>query len=92
MYMGHLSALELIDLSGNRLVTLSDTFMRNLDEQFLVRPLVLNIQREMFACNCESASFVRWTRVTHVRLTGKEPPKCTTSCVASRAATSWSYV
>ena len=76
MYMGHLSALELIDLRGNRLVTLSDTFMRNLDEQFHVRPLVLNIQREMFACNCESVSFVRWMRMTHVRLTGKDQLTC----------------
>ena len=63
LYMGHLTALELIDLSGNHLVTLSDTFMRSLDKQFLVRPLIIDIQREKFACNCESVSFVLWMRV-----------------------------
>ncbi|KAI0239996.1 hypothetical protein LSAT2_009304 [Lamellibrachia satsuma] len=67
--MRYMEALEYIDVSGNRLVRLRDTFTAMLDQHFHVRPIELNAQREMFVCNCESVSFVRWTRVTRVRLT-----------------------
>ena len=50
--------------------------MTNLDQQFRVRPLIVNIQREMFTCNCRSVPFVRWTRVTHVRLMEKDQLTC----------------
>ena len=72
----HLLELERIDLSGNRLVSLSDVFMTKLDRRCHVRSIEVNMQREMFMCNCESVSFVRWTRVTHVRLTEKDQLTC----------------
>ncbi|KAI0241516.1 hypothetical protein LSAT2_024492, partial [Lamellibrachia satsuma] len=67
--MRYMDALEYIDVSGNPLVRLSDTFTAMLDQHFHVRPIELNAQRGKFVCNCESVSFVRWTCVTHVRLT-----------------------
>ena len=76
IYMNSLRDLEYINLSDNRLMTLSDTFMSRLDERVHVRPLVVDLQREMFTCNCDSLSFVRWTRVTHVRLASKERLTC----------------
>ena len=72
----HLTSLEYIDLSDNYLMRLSDTFMATLDQQFQVRPFEISIQSYMFMCNCESASFVRWTLVTHVRLTDKDRLTC----------------
>ena len=72
----HLTSLEYIDLSDNYLMRLSDTFMATLDQQFQVRPFEISIQSYMFMCNCESASFVRWTRVTHVRLTDRDRLTC----------------
>ena len=66
--MDSLIDLEYIDLSGNRLLSLSDTFMSKLDEMVHVRPLAVDLQREMFMCNCDTLSFVRGTRVTHVQL------------------------
>ena len=50
--------------------------MTNIDQQFRVRPLIVNIQRDMFTCNCRSVPFVRWTRVTHVRLMEKDQLTC----------------
>ena len=41
-----------------------------------VNPYQVNVKREMFTCNCESASFVRWTRVTQVRLTEIDQLTC----------------
>ena len=76
IYMNHMRTLEYIDLSGNRLISLSDTFMSTLDQQFNVRSLSINIQREVFACNCESVSFIRWTRVTSVQIVGRERLTC----------------
>ena len=77
LYMDSLRDLEYIDLSGNRLISLSDTFMSKLDEMVHVRSLAVDLQREMFMCNCDSLSFVRWTRVTHVQLVSKEGLTCT---------------
>ena len=71
-----LSALEYLDLSGNRLLPLNVTFLDRLDRLNRHRPLEVNIQRNMFACTCMSTSFVRWTRVTHVRLTNKDNMTC----------------
>ena len=71
----NMEGLEYIDVSGNRLVRLSDAFTAMLDQHFHMHPIELNAQREMFVCNCESVSFVRWTRMTHVRLT--EPDRLT---------------
>ena len=71
LYMDSLIDLEYIDLSGNRLISLSDTFMSTLDEMVHVRSLAVDLQREMFMCNCDTLSFVRWTRVTHVKLVNK---------------------
>ena len=76
IYMNSLRDLEFIDLSDNRLMTLSDAFMSRLNERVHVRPLVVDLQREMFTCNCDSLSFVRWTRVTHVRLASNERLTC----------------
>ncbi|KAK2193179.1 hypothetical protein NP493_14g06035 [Ridgeia piscesae] len=74
IYMDNMEALEYIDLSGNRLVTLSDAFMTTLDQH--VHVLTVDIRREMFVCNCESVTFLRWSRVTHVRLTEKDKLTC----------------
>ncbi|KAI0233785.1 hypothetical protein LSAT2_015994, partial [Lamellibrachia satsuma] len=74
--MRHLLELERIDLSGNRLVSLSDAFMENLDRRCQMRSIEVNVQREMFTCNCESIEFVRWTRVTQVRLTEMNQLTC----------------
>ena len=71
----NMEVLEYIDVSGNRLVHLSDTFTAMLDQHFHVHLIELNVQREMFTCNCESVSFLRWTHVTRVRLT--EPDRLT---------------
>ena len=75
--MDSLTDLEYIDLSGNRLTSLSDTFMSKLDEMGHDSPIAVDLQHEMFMCNCDSLSFVRWTRVTHVQLVSKERLKCT---------------
>ena len=72
-YMDSLIDLKYIDLSGNRLISLSDTFMSKLDQMV---PLVVDLQRETFRCNCDSLSFLRWTRVTHVELVSKERFTC----------------
>ena len=72
----HLPELKHMDLSGNRLLRLSDAFTAKLDKASLVRPLELNVQREMFVCNCESALFVQWIRKTHVRLPGRDQLTC----------------
>ena len=76
MNIHHIATLEYIDLSGNRLFRLSDAFTAELDQPFQGRPLVLNLQRQIFTCNCKSASFVRWTQATHVRLTYPDRLKC----------------
>ena len=76
LYVDSLMDLEYIDLSGKRLLSLSDTFMSKLDEMVHVRPLVVDLQREMFMCNCDLLSFLRWTRVTHVELVSKERLTC----------------
>ena len=68
----NMEMLEYIDVSGNRLARLSDAFTAMLDQHFRVHLIELNVQRQMFTCNCESVSFVRWTRVTHVRLTERD--------------------
>ena len=72
----NMEVLEYIDVSGNRLVRLSDTFTAMLDQHFHVHLIELNVQREMFTCNCESVSFLRWTRVTRVRLTERDRLTC----------------
>ena len=72
----NMEVLEYIDVSGNRLARLSDAFTAMLDQHFHVHLIELNVQREMFTCNCESVSFVRWTRVTHVRLTERDRLTC----------------
>ena len=72
----HFLVLEYIDLSGNRLVSLSEIFMKDLDRLSLSRPLEVNVQREMFECNCESVPFLRWRRVTDVRLSDKDQLTC----------------
>ena len=77
LYMDSLIDLEYIDLSGNRLMSLSDTFISKLDEMVYIRSLAVDLQREMFMCNCDTLSFVRWTRVTHVQLVSKEQLTCT---------------
>ena len=74
--MRYMEALEYIDVSGNRQVRLSDTFTAMLDQHLHVHLIELNVQREMFSCNCESVSFVRWTRVIHVRLTERDRLTC----------------
>ena len=77
LYMDRLIGLEYIDLSGNHLISLSDTFMSKLDEMVHVRPLVVDLQgKKMFMCNCDLLSFVRWTRETHVELVSKERLTC----------------
>ena len=77
LYMDSLIDLEYLDLSGNRLKSLNDTFISKLDEMVHVRSLAVDLQREMFMCNCDTLSFVRWTRVTHVQLVSKERLTCT---------------
>ena len=72
----NMEVLEYIDVSGNRLVRLSDAFTAMLDQHLHVHLIELNVQREIFTCNCESVSFLRWTRVTHVRLTEKDRLTC----------------
>ena len=72
----NMEVLEYIDVSGNRLVHLSDTFTAMLDQHFRVHLIELNVQRQMFTCNCESVSFLRWTRVTRVRLTERDRLTC----------------
>ena len=76
IYMDRLVALEYIDLSGNRLVTLSHAFMTKLDIQFQKHDLTVDIRYEIFMCNCRSLSFIRWLRVTPVGLTEKETLTC----------------
>ena len=76
LYMDSLIDLEYIDLSGNRLISLSDTFISKLDGMVHIRSLAVDLQREMFMCNCDTLSFVRWTRVTHVLLVSKERLTC----------------
>ena len=76
MNIHHIATLEYIDLSGNRLFRLSDAFTSELDQPFQGRPLVLNLQKQIFTCNCNSASFVRWSQVTHVNLTNKDRLMC----------------
>ena len=72
----HMVSLEYIDLSDNYLMRLSNTFMAKLDQQFNVRSLDVNIHSHMLICNHNSASFVCWTRVTHVRLTDRNHLTC----------------
>ena len=74
--LGHMTSLEYIDLSDNYLMRLSDTFMAKLDQQVNVRPLEVNIHSHMLICSHNSASFVCWTRVTHVRLTDMNHLTC----------------
>ena len=76
VYVDSLIDLEYIDLSGNRLISLSDTLISKLDEMVHVRPLAVDLQREMFMCNCDSLSFLLWTRVTQVELVSKERLTC----------------
>ncbi|KAK2173739.1 hypothetical protein NP493_852g00007 [Ridgeia piscesae] len=76
IYMDHIINLEYIDLSGNRLITLTDTFMSTLDQQVHIRHLTINIQREMFACNCETLSFIRWIRVSSAQIPARENLTC----------------
>ena len=81
LYMDSLIDLEKIDLSGNRLTSLSDTFMSKLEKMV---PLVVDLQREMFTCNCDSLSFLRWTRVTHVKLFSKERLTCASGDIRNK--------
>ena len=76
IYMDHMTNLEYIDLSGNRLITLSDTFMSTSDQQVHIRPLTIHTQREMFACSCETLSFIRWIQVTSVDIPARENLTC----------------
>ena len=76
MNISHMTTLEYIDLSENRLFCLTSVFTSTLDEQFQRRPLELNLQGDTLTCNCESASFVRWIITTQVRLTDVDKLTC----------------
>ncbi len=85
LHKDSLKVLEYLDLSGNRLISLSDTFMLKLDEMVRVPLLRLDLQREMFICNCDSLSFLRWTRKKHVELVSKERLTCSSGDIRNKS-------
>ena len=72
----HMSMLEYIDVSENRLFRLSGVFTSKLDEQFQIQTFELNLRGNVLVCNCISVVFVRWVASTKVLLTDRDKLKC----------------
>ena len=74
--ISHMTTLEYIDLSENRLFRLTSIFTSKLDELYQKQHFQLNLLGETLTCNCESVSFVRWILTTQVRLTDVDKLTC----------------
>ena len=74
--ISHMTMLEYIDLSENRLFRLISVFTSKLDKLLQRQPLQVNLQGDTLTCNCKSVSFVRWISTTQVRLTDLDKLTC----------------
>ncbi|KAK2165419.1 hypothetical protein NP493_1365g00001 [Ridgeia piscesae] len=72
----HMTMLEYIDLSENRLFRLSSVFTSKMDEQFQTQTSEVNLRGNVLVCNCESVLFVRWVASTKVLLTDRDKLIC----------------
>ena len=72
----NLSSLELLDLSGNLLSYLNETFTAKLDHLFARRRFKLDIRHNPFVCDCSTVPFVRWVHNTSVHLVGRDNITC----------------
>ncbi|XP_062597942.1 toll-like receptor 4 [Saccostrea cucullata] len=55
-----LTNLQFLDLSGNQIQFLSDTNMKDIDQQRDKFGFTLNLLRNPISCNCHTLSFLRW--------------------------------
>ena len=72
----HMTMLEYIDVSENRLFRLSSVFTSKMDEQFQIQTSEVNLRGNVLVCNCESVLFVRWVASTKVLLTDRDKLIC----------------
>ena len=72
----HMTMLEYIDVSENRLFRLDSVFTSKLDEHFQRQRFEFNLRGNVLVCNCESVFFVRWVASTRVLLTDRDKLKC----------------
>ena len=74
--ISHMTMLEYIDVSDNRLFRLPGVFTSKLNEHFQIQTFELNLRGNVLVCNCESVLFVRWVASTTVLLTDRDKLKC----------------
>ena len=72
----NLSSLELLDLSGNLLPYLNETFTAKLDHLYTRRRFLLDIRHNHFVCGCSTVPFVRWMQNTSVQIVGRDNITC----------------
>ena len=76
-FVRNMTSLELLDLRGNQLTYLNETFTTELDLLYIRRRFRLDILDNPFTCDCSTVPFVRWVQNTSVQLVGRDNIMCT---------------
>ena len=75
-FVRNMSSLELLDLRGNQLTYLNETFTTDLDLLYTRRRFRLDILDNPFVCDCSTVAFVRWVQNTSVELVSRDNIMC----------------
>ena len=74
--LGNLTSLDLIDIRGNHLPFLNESFTSELDRLGEINTFSIDMRRNDLICNCESVSFIRWVQTTLVEVIGRSHMTC----------------
>ncbi|KAH3815083.1 hypothetical protein DPMN_143602 [Dreissena polymorpha] len=72
----NLRNLSVLNLRNNRLQTLSEPVRVYLSDMTSAHAVMVNLQDNKLACNCENIEFLRWLLKTNVSVTGKHFYNC----------------